>query len=237
MKAFCLALFSFILMTPLWADTSLEPLLNQISLQFLAEQWVTTKTALVTVGVNASVSDSGLEKIQSEVLSKLNQISNKAEWHIISFNRTQDQSGLERIQISAQIRLASADLGGLRDKAKAISKPGETFTIDNVEFSPSAEELRASNTALRNDIYQQIKAEIDDLNKLYPDNKYYLHNVSFLGEVMPQPMAMYKANTMAAAAVERNTNQLIVGDKLKITASVVLATAPNADVIKMITQK
>jgi hypothetical protein len=238
MKVLYLGLLSFILMTPLWADTSLEPLLNQVSLQFSAEQWVTTKTALVTVGVNASVSDSGLEKIQSEVLSKLNQISNKAEWHIISFNRNQDQSGLERIQISAQIRLASADLSGLRDKAKSISKPGETFTIDNVEFSPSQDELRVANAALRHDIYQQIKTEMDDLNKLYPEDKYYLHNVNFLGEVMPQPMAMYKTNTMMASAADaRSTNNLVVGDKLKITANVVLATAPNADVIKMIVQK
>jgi predicted secreted protein len=233
-----LGLFSFILMTPLWADTPLEPLLNQVSLQFSAEQWVTTKTALVTVGVNASVSDSGLEKIQSEVLSKLNQISNKAEWHIVSFNRNQDQSGLERVQISAQVRLASADLNGLRDKAKAISKPGETFTIDNVEFSPSSDELRAATTTLRNDIYQQIKTEIDDLNKLYPESKYYLHNVNFLGEVMPQPMAMYKTNTLVASAADvRSTSNLAVGDKLKMTATVVLATAPNAEVIKMIGQK
>lgn len=220
-------------MTPVWADTPLEPLLNQISLQLSAEQWVTTKTALVTVGVNASVSDTGLEKIQNEVLSKLNQISNKAEWHIISFNRNQDQSGLERVQMSAQIRLVSADLSGLRDKAKAISKPGETFTIDNVEFSPSADELRSANMALRQDIYQQVKTEIDDLNKLYPDAKYYLHNVNFLGDITPQPMTMYRTNATDAPSA----NNLIVGNKLKVTANIVLATAPNADVIKMIVQK
>jgi hypothetical protein len=237
MKAFCLGLCSLVLMTPTWADNALEPLLNQVSLQLSAEQWVSTKTALVTVGVNASVNDSGLEKIQNEVLSKLGQISNKGEWHIVSFNRSQDQSGLEKIQISAQVRLASSDLGGLRDKAKAITKPGETFTIDNVEFTPSADELRSANMALRSDIYQQIKTEVDGLNKLYPDYKYYLHTVNFLGEVMPmaQPVAMYKTNAMAAS--DARTSNLAVGDKLKVTATVVLATAPNADVVKMIVQK
>jgi hypothetical protein len=239
MKKLLLSLLSVLLMSSAWADVTLEPLLNQISLQFSAEQWVTTKTALVTVSVNASVNDSGLEKVQNDVLSKLNQISNKAEWHIVSFDRSQDQSGLERIQISAQIRLASADLVGLRDKSKAISKPGETFTIDNVEFSPSAEELRTANIALRNDIYQQIKNEIADLNKLYPEDKYYLHNVNFLGEIVPQPMAAYKVNNtmvMAAGAPQRVSN-LSVGDKLKVTANIVLATAPNADVMKLIGQK
>jgi len=240
MRAFFLGVLSFILMTQVWADTSLEPLLNEVSMQFLAEQWVASKTALVTVGVNASVSDSALDTVQSEVLSKLNQITNKGEWHIVSFNRSQDQSGLERIQISAQIRLSSSDLGGLRNKAKAITKPGETFTIDNVEFTPSADELRAVNTSLRNDIYQQIKTEIDSLNKLYPQDTYYLHTVNFTDEVMPvaQSMVMDKANSMrtaSAAAREMPTSSsLAVGDKLKITATVVLATAPNANVLKMI---
>lgn len=235
MRAICLGLLGLSLMSPVWADSNLEPLLNQVSLQFSAEQWVTTKSAVVTVGVNASVSDSGIEKLQSEVLSKLNQISNKGEWHIVSFNRNQDQSGLERIQISAQARLVTADLNGLRDKAKAISKPGETFTIDNVEFSPSADELRAANTALRNDIYQQIRTELTDINKFYPESKYYLHNVNFLNEVIPQPMAMYKVANGASEA--SRASNLAVGDKLKITATVVLAAAPNADVVNMVVKK
>ncbi|MBV8801957.1 MAG: hypothetical protein JO131_03135, partial [Gammaproteobacteria bacterium] len=236
-----MGLLSMVLLSPTWADTSFEPLLNQVSLQLSAEQWVTTKTALVTVGVNSSVSDTGLEKVQNEVLTKLNQISNKAEWHIIDFNRSLDQSGLERVQISAQIRLASSDLVGLRDKAKAISKPGSTFTIDNIEFSPSAEELQAVNNTLRNNIYQQAKNEIANLNKLYSEDKYYLHNINFNSDFSPQPQPMmYKAanfNGMSAigsvsGSVARVSN-LVVGNKLKITANVVLAAAPNGDVMKL----
>jgi len=236
------SLLSIVLISSAWADISLEPLLNQVSLQLSAEQWVTTKTALVTVGVNASVSDTGLEKIQNEVLSKLNQISNKGEWHIVDFNRSLDQSGLERVQISAQIRLTSSDLVGIRDKAKAISKPGSTFSIDAVEFSPSAEELQAVNMALRNDIYQQAKTEIANLNKLYPEDKYYLHTINFNSEILPQPQPMmYKAATFGsvegAATNASRINNLVVGNKLKIMANVVLAAAPNADVMKLTGQK
>lgn len=244
LRLLSIGLLNIALILPTWADISLEPLLNQVSLQLSAEQWITTKTALVTVGVNASVSDTGLEKIQNEVLSKLSQISNKGEWHIIDFNRSLDQSGLERVQISAQIRLVSSDLVGIRDKAKAISKPGSTFTIDNVEFSPSAEELQAVNTALRDNIYQQAKTEIADLNKLYPEDKYYLHNINFNSDFsqQPQPM-MYKAATFGGmGSVAANVNvarvsNLVVGNKLKITANVILAAAPNADVMKLTGQK
>jgi hypothetical protein len=233
-------LLCVVFISPVWADVMLEPLLNQVSLQFSAEQWVTTKSALVTVAVNASVNDSGLEKIQNEVLTKLNDISNQGEWHIVSFDRNQDQSGLERVQILAQVRLDSAHLSGLRDKAKSISKPGETFTIDNVEFSPSADELRVTNTALRNDIYQQIKAELADLSKLYPEDKYYLHNVSFLTDMSVQPVSAYKVNAMVSTTASpqpMRANTISVGAKLKITANVILATAPNQDVMKLVGQK
>ena len=77
-----------------WADNTFEPLLNTVTLELNAEQWVATQTALVSVGVNAAVTGGGLEKMQSTVLAKLNQIS-KGEWHVVSFNRTLSQSGLE----------------------------------------------------------------------------------------------------------------------------------------------
>lgn len=231
MRIFYLTLLSLFIMQPVLADTSFEPLLNQVTLQLNAEQWVTTKTALVTVGVNASVADGGVEKIQADVLAKLNQISNKSEWHLTSFNRSQDQSGLERLQITAETRLPSAELSGLRAKAKAISKPGETFSLDNIEFTPSADELRDANINLRNDIYQQAKIELANLAKYYPDQKFYLHNVNFLGLVAyPQPQ---NAMLMKVAASPAKSN-LSVGDKLQLSATVVLAAAPNLDVSKIV---
>ena len=235
-------LCSLFIALPVWADTTLEPLLNTVTLQLSTEQWVATKTALVTIGVNASMSGNGLEKAQNEVLSKLNQISSKGEWHIVSFTRTLDQSGLEKVQISAQARLATSDLSGLRDKAKAISIPGETFTLDNVEFVPSEQDLRDANATLRNDIYQQAKNEITNLNKLYPDQKYYIHSVNFQNIVQPMPMAMpmaqnamfMRGSVASNIASTANANNIAVGNKLNLSASVVIASAPSSDVIKMV---
>ncbi len=235
MRRYLITAIMFFLIPVFATAAPLEPLLNAVTLQFSAEQWVSTKTALVTIGVNASVNDQGLDKIQSNVTTQLNQIA-KGEWHLVSFNRSLDQSGLERIQISAQARLSSADLGGLRDKAKAVSKPGETFTLDNVEFTPSDLELRVANTALRQDIYQQIQQEMTNLNKLYPDQKYYLHNLNFINDMtfQPQPQAMVYMKVAGAASNNINNNAVAVGAKLKISATVVFASAPNEDVVKMV---
>lgn len=231
-----LIVLGFLFSLPALASINLEPLLNKVSLQLHAEQWVTTKTALVTVGINAAVTDQGIEKIQAQIIQKLAQFSNKAEWHIVSFNRQQDKSGLESIQISAAARMQQTDLTGLRDKAKAISKPGETFTIDDVQFTPSDDEQRQANNALRATLYQQAKAEIDALNKVYPEQKYYLHQIDFImtPPIEPMPMAAGMYGTKVAA-LRIPATPLAVGNKVQIQAVVVLASMPNVIAQKLAT--
>lgn len=226
-------LFTLFFMLPAWSEVNMEALLNKVVLRLNAEQWVTTKSALVTIGINVSVSDNDLGKAQNNILDKLNQL-NKAEWHILSFDRTQDQSGLEKIQASAQARLADNALAGLREKTKTISKPGETFTLDNVQFVPTEDEIRNANTNLRNNIYQQAKTEIDQLNKLYPDQKYYIHQISFVGDITPPaPMQARMGNNISAMSVGASA-PLDVGDKLRVSAVVMLSAAPNSDVVKLV---
>ena len=101
-----------------WADIDLAQLQNKVTLQLQAQQWITTKSALVTVGVNAAVTDHGIENIQASVLQKLNQLSDKGEWHVLNFNRQEDKSGLENVRISAQASLPQSELASLRSKAK-----------------------------------------------------------------------------------------------------------------------
>ncbi len=221
-----ISLFFLVTTFPAFAyDGDCAALFNQISFQLTAEQWVTTKTALVTIIVNAGVSDKGVDPVQTEVLGKLNKISDQGSWHLISLERTQDQSGLEKIQIIAQARLASSALAGLRDKTKALSQPGETFTLDNLQFIPSEEEYRAANVDLRSNIYQQAKEEVDRVNKAYASSKYYIHSIDFRGTVIPIQMPQ---NTMMAAKMgQAEGAQLPVGDKLSLAATVILAAKPD----------
>lgn len=212
---------------PVWADVNLEPLLDKVTLSLQGEQWVTTKTALVDVGVNAAVTDQGIEKVQANVLDKLNQLSDKSEWHILSYNRQLDKSGLENVQIYAQARLPQTELANLRNKAKTISKPGETYTIDNVQFTPSEDEFRAANASLRNNIYQQAKAEVDVLNKAYPDQKYSIHQIDFTNSAPIRPMPMAENMMMTKMAAAPAAAPLSVGNKVYIQANVVLASMPS----------
>lgn len=195
-------------------------LVNTVTLQLKSEQWLTTKTALVSVTVNAALTDQGIDKIQADVMQRLTQVA-KADWHIVAFNRQQDKTGLEGVIIRAQARVAQSDLSGLRNAAKNISKPGESFNIDNVEFTANEDETRAANVALRNDIYQQAKREIDTLNNVYPTQKYYLHQIDFVQTPIVMPMAVAYATKSA-----NNAAPLTVGNKAELQATVVIASMP-----------
>ena len=226
MKRILLLITGMFLLTTAWADNDLSALLNKVSFPLRAEKWVTTKTAAVYVGVNASVSDAGIEKIQGQILGQLQRLSNQGEWHIISYNRQEDKSGLESIQIRAEARLPQSELANLRSKAKSISKPGNTFTIDDVQFTPSDAEITESNVLLRGVIYQQAKTEIEALNKLYPEQKYYLHRVEFLSTPMIMPMMAMSMKRGQAAEVSMSNSPLNVGNKMEMIANITVASMP-----------
>jgi len=232
-KILAISLLCCLFIKPALADNNFEPLLNKVTLDFSAEKWVTTKTALVNVGINLSLSDRDMGKVQSGILNQLNKIANKTEWHIISFNRTLDQSGLEKVQAEASARLSESDLAGLRDRAKELSKPGQTFAINDIQFTSSEQEQRDALVALRNDIYQQIKVELTKINQLYPEQKYSVHDIRFFNQ--PSPLGIARnAVFMAQAKAVSPADMLPVGDQLKLNATVVLSAAPDQDVMNLV---
>jgi hypothetical protein len=211
-------LFCLLLSLNGWAETDVHKIIIPLS----AEQWVTTKSALVTVGVSASMSGAALEKIQDQILQKLNRLTNQGEWHIIAYERSLDKSGLERAQITAQARIPITALTNLREQAKTLSQPGETFSIDNMQFTPSETELRDANTLLRMDIYQQAKDEFARINKMYPEQKYFVYEINFTSN-NPQPVA-YRAMNIQQARAETPASNMEVGDKLVLNAMVTLGS-------------
>jgi len=200
-----------------------KPVLNEVLYQTSAEQWVKTATAEVTVEINASLTASQLAELRASILEKLNKLA-KSDWHITQFNSTANQSGLEQLQIFAQTRLAESALGNLRDAAKSISKPGETFTLASINFVPTLAENEAVRTQLRHLIYQRIQAELTQLNKTYPSQQYAVHRIEFTENSLPQPargpqmMAMAMNKTAVAEAAP-----LTVANKIVLTARADLA--------------
>jgi hypothetical protein len=192
---------------------------NLISFPLAAQTWVKSKTALVSISVNATVKSDQVGKLHGSIVSDLNKIA-KTDWHVTRFNRMQDSSGLEKVSAVAQARLPINDLGGLTAAAKRVSKAGEMFKVQNLTFSPSFNAMQSAQTHLRFEIYNQAKAEMIELNKVFPHKHYSVYSITFNGVGnTPKPVPM-----MATAFVRTSggSNSLATSDKLTSTAIVTL---------------
>lgn len=203
-----------------------QPVLHQITFTMTSEQWVTTQNADVFVGVDATLDQTQLATAHNDILEKLNKLA-KTDWHITQFNRTENSSGLEQLSVVAQARLPETDLSKIRDDAKALTHPGETFTVLSIAFNPSTAELEAVRVQLRNDLYNKIQNELNTINKIYTNQKYVVHEIDFSEQNAPPPpvpmvrMAMVAGNAQEAAPAE--APPLTVANKLVMTANVTLA--------------
>lgn len=205
----------------------MQPVLHQITFNVNAEQWVTTQNADVQVGVDATLNQNQLATAHTDIMDKLNKLAN-GEWHIIQFNRTQNSSGLEQLNVVAQARLPETALSKMRDDAKAITHPGETFTVLSIAFNPSTDELEAVRAQLRNTLYGKIQDELNRVNKIYTNQKYVVHEIDFSEQGAPiQPQAV-RMTMMAGAAQNEAAPEaaapLTVANKLVMTGAVTLVS-------------
>ena len=202
------------------------PELNRVHYQTSAEQWVTTTTALVTVGVDASLNQKGMDTLQQQVNESLSTLAKSVTWQMTDYERTQDASGLETIHIEEQARLNTNQLTTLRSNTDSLSKPGIKYSIVNIQFTPSLADMQAAQDTLRNVLYTKIKQEVDLLNKTY-DQNFYVHNVIFIQGNAPAPVPMgqnggnYK---MLVAVAQAPQPAATMSQRLVMTADVILAS-------------
>lgn len=204
------------------AEDQAPQLLDKVIFQVSAKQWVSTQTALLTVEINATLSNADLVQARKEIMDKLNMIA-KGDWHLTRFDRSQDNSGLEKLNVEAEIRVAQDKLTNIYGDAKKVSKPGANYQIKTIEFKPSLEDTQAVKTKLREQLYQQINAEITRINAIYPSQHYSVSQVVFAdGEAqtaVPQAYAMRKMNALAM-----EVPSVTVSNELMMTAMAEVAS-------------
>jgi hypothetical protein len=159
--------------------------LNNIQFQLSARDWVTTDSALLKIHISATLTNTDIVKAHQHILEQLNKIA-KGDWQIVQFNRGQDNSGLEKLEVDAQIRVAQNILSNVYQQMKAVSHPGENYSVSIIEFKPSFEEMQQAKNHLREKLYQQVVQELESINKLYPSQQYSVQHLEFIED--PQLM-------------------------------------------------
>lgn len=207
----------------------LEVPLDKIAFQVSAKQWVTTKTALLSVNVNATLTDSDIVKTRTEIMDTLGKIA-QGEWHLLQFDRSQDSSGLEKLYVQAQLRVDQSNLTNIYKTAKDLSKPGANYEIGSIDFKPGLDEVQAVQAQLREALYQKANDELARMNKVYATQHYTINNLVFIdGDSPPPVMPMAKmqaqeANYTMMAAAAPAGGSIAVSNELTLSAIVQAAS-------------
>lgn len=205
------------------------PLLNKVSYQLTMDKWVKSDTAKVFVSIDANLNDSDINTFQQQVKKNLSHIAGQVDWHISRYLRNQDQSGLENIALQAQARIPTQQLNGLRAKAKSMSKPGMTYRIADIDYSPSLQDIEKTKNTLRQAIFQKVEKEISLLDKIYNED-FFVHHIDFDMTPPPAPFAQMRAlapsaSNMSSMRRGSSDSAMNISQQVVINANVVLASS------------
>lgn len=208
---------------------------DMVMFDLAAESWVSTKSAKVTLAVEAAVSGNTAGTMRPAMAKAINDVV-KADWRLTSFNRSQDSTGMERWSAFYEARIPENELNNLSENAKKNSKPGMQVTVSNIDFSPTLEETQATVAQLRAQIYKQATEQLAVLNTAMTGRTYRISMIDFTGmEGMTPMMAPMNRKggirTMAAMAMAGANDSMSAemapmerSEKLTLNARVVLAT-------------
>jgi len=215
-------------------DMPMRRMDDQVMLDLSAEDWVTTKTARVMVNVEAAVNASNSGTARGEMIKAVNDLV-KADWRLTGFNRSEDQTGLERWSATFEARVLENQLNGLGDSVKKLSKAGMQLAIGSIDFSPTLEEMEAARGALRLQIYKQASEQLAALNGAIPGRNYRISMINFTNGEMPMApmphvvrgMSMLASATPVSSSMAEST-PAERAEKVTLTARVVFAAPPES---------
>ncbi|MGB4102153.1 MAG: SIMPL domain-containing protein [Alphaproteobacteria bacterium] len=226
---FLLALLLTCAAVPAVAEEGYKPD-DQVAFDLSTEGWATTTTARVTVVVDAAGAGSSTATMRDDMQKAVNTLA-KADWRLVNFSRSQDQTGLERWNANFEARVPENQLGGIHDAAKKLGKAGMQITVADIAFDPTLAEIEEVRAALRADLYKQIGTQLTALNTAFPGRQYRVSTINFSSPGMPQMMArpmMMKATMAMAGASEAMDASAPMERAQKISqqAQVVFAALP-----------
>lgn len=211
---------------------------DRVIFDLSAEDWVSTKTARVTISVEAAVTSNTAGTMRATMTKAVNDVV-KAEWRLVSFNRDQDNAGMERWSAEFEARVPETDLSGLHENAKKLSKAGMQLSISNIDFSPTLDEMQTAYNQLRTKIYKMANEQLSVLNTALPGRTYRIALINFtsFNDISTSPPTMptvTRGFAEAGIALKASSPMPAVpapsmerSEKINLTARVVLAvTAP-----------
>ena len=92
------------------------------------------------------------------------------EWATSFASRSDDDSGMEQINLQASTRFPEAKTAGLSDRLRKASRSGLSLKLRNIEFRPPQKQIDKITKNLRAEIYRLAQEEADTLNRALPSD-------------------------------------------------------------------
>jgi len=203
--------------------------MSQVSMHFTTEAWVNSKTSLVNIGLSASVPANQVDALTETIKTKLATISKEKNWRLINLTRNESDSGLMTITGQAVARLNNDAINTVQAQLKTLNKPGEKYTIDNIDYQPDLQTINQVKTELRANLYQQMLSGQKELNTALPTthSPFQLYKVNFNDASLPAPVA-YVASNVRVKQRNHSPQQTSLSGKMQMSADVTYA-APIPD--------
>jgi len=214
-----------------WPATAEErrPKPDRVVLTLSAEDWVDTSDALVSVSIAAAFSGDRTTSLRADMLKVLGELAADVDWRITRFVQGAGKAGLENWRVRAEARINESGLGGLRDRARRLSKPGLQLVIAGTNFSPTRAEREKVAGHLRERIYTMVAAEAERLSRAFTGKTFRLHLIDFTGQMVHREAKrtrQMRATAAPARLEAADTGALSVSRKLIVTATAVLKMVP-----------
>ena len=223
-RLFLWVFFLVLLTGSAFADCAQAPLIDVVRFDVAAKTSIPIDTAKVSVQLSANVSPKALSNVQSEVKGKLENAVESSQWTIDSYQQSKTQSGFIAVDVMLSSRLNAEQIAQLTQALDQISEVGQSFTIANVDYSPSQADIDAARNRLRIEVYQEIQKHADELNKATKQD-YQIHEIDFNTETVPNMKT--RMVMMADASGNQAAQEMAVDYQVNMNANVTLAKQSN----------
>lgn len=212
---------------------SITPIQDSLNISLTAEETIVNETVKLIATITAQVTpDEPPEALPNRVREMMNKVVDtskfESKWHFSNMNRSKDDTGYERVTLTASARVPEGENYNLDDRAERASQRGLVINDIEADTSTPAYLIEATVSKLRVQIAEKAKKECDALSAAL-GRQYRIHSINFNGADYGGAKALRASSSNAMAATmsygsgASDDGTLGNAQKVSLSASVSLA--------------
>jgi hypothetical protein len=202
---------------------------NTLDFQLIAEHTVVNTTVKLVAKIEALANLQTEDDLRSDIRKTLKSFID-ADWQFSNMLRVSDNTGYERICLTASVRVSESENYNLIDRAKAVSRKGLQIIDVDADTSIPSKQISEAESDLRVELIQRASAERVKLSKAAGRN-YRVHSMLFSSVGKTRQVINNPATKMAYGTGFDSSEDGTLGNAAKLTmnASVKLAVIVEND--------